>query len=466
MEVSDKVKSQYHSNSIHKNLKIYFPEIGLTVENDNINYESMRLKESILDVNNIEFVGCIASVFRISLYDIYEDIKGKKIEVSIYTDDTSDEPVSLFTGIVDSAVAQSNKRTKQLIAYDRLYTKGNIEVADWYNSLSFPVKLKYFRDSLFQFIGIEQVEIELPNDEVTIEKKYDPKSLQALKVIKSICQINGAFGIMNRRDKFEYRILADLSVNYVYPSVMLYPSAKLFPANSNKKNEEEMKTESFSFYNNVNYEEYEVKPVDRLTIRQSDQDAGVSYGAGTNNYIIQGNMFTLGKSEKELLKMAMAIYRNVKGIRYHPFESNNNGLPFIECGLDAVSYQMIDFVPVVGGRSRAARASTSKVRNFYIFNRELTGVQALKDTYSAQGEEYQTEFITDLQAQIDTIKTNTQKDIDQAMSDYTYDKDTIDQMIQNAGGGTGDFKVISVKAVPTSYQNNALYLVQGEVFVQ
>ena len=94
MEVSDKVKSQYHSNSIHKNLKIYFPEIGLTVENDNINYESMRLKESILDVNNIEFVGCIASVFRISLYDIYEDIKGKKIEVSIYTDDTSDEPVS------------------------------------------------------------------------------------------------------------------------------------------------------------------------------------------------------------------------------------------------------------------------------------------------------------------------------------------------------------------------------------
>ena len=127
---------------------------------------------------------------------------------------------------------------------------------------------------------------------------------------------------------------------------------------------------------------------------------------------------------------------------------------------------MIDFVPVVGGRSRAARASTSKVRNFYIFNRELTGVQALKDTYSAQGEEYQTEFITDLQAQIDTIKTNTQKDIDQAMSDYTYDKDTIDQMIQNAGGGTGDFKVISVKAVPTSYQNNALYLVQGEVFVQ
>ncbi|MBP3469706.1 MAG: hypothetical protein J6K26_09355 [Lachnospiraceae bacterium] len=463
MEVSNKVKSQYHQNSIHKNIVLFFPDMDLTINNTNINYESMKLKESLLDADNIEFVGCIASVFRITLNGINQNIKGQKIQVSVHTDQTEDEPVRVFNGIVDSAVKQSNKQDKEIIAYDELYTKGNIEVSSWYNSLDFPISLKDLRDSLFEYIGITQEEKELPNDSVLISKQYDPKSLQALSVIKAVCQINGAFGIINRDGNFEYRILGRIS--NPYPSMYLFPSNTLFPANPSaaasavERIAGEVQAENFSFYKKVDYEEYEVKPVDKLTIRQSENDAGVTYGAGTNNYIIQGNMFTYGLSESTLREVAANIYPNVRGFSYHPFTSENNGLPFLECGKDAVSYTMIDY------ENSTNDNIAYNQQEFYILNRELTGIQALRDSYGANGEEYQTEFVTDLQTQIDIIKMNSQNDIHRMMEDYTYDKDTIDMMVQS-GGGTGDFKVISVKSVPSSYESNALYVVQGEVFVQ
>lgn len=469
MEVSEKVKSQYHGNSIHRFLKLYFPELNLTIENDEIYTESMKLKESIIEKTNIEFVGCIASNFKVQVNGIQADLKGKRIEVSIYTTETESEPIKLFNGIVDSAMQQSNKRIKEITAYDRLYTQGNIDLAAWYNSLTFPITIKDFRDSLFTYIGIEQEEIKLPNDNVSIDKKYDPKTLKARNVIKAICQINGAFGIINRNDKFEYRILADLSATYAYPSVTLFPSNTLYPANPNVAEsvvKKEIETESFSFYKTVNYEEFEVKPVDKLTIRQSDQDAGVSYGNGTNNYIIQGNMFTLGKSNSELLAMAQAVYKNVRGIYYYPYKSNNNGLPYIECGLDAVSYQMYNFYP------ESARASSKTTRNFYVFSREMSGIQNLRDSYSAQGEEYQTEFITDLKTQIDTIKVDVKQEVENTLQDYdfsdqfsdfTYDKNYLDNQFSEFENS--QLKIVSVTALPATPDPNTVYLIQGEVTV-
>ena len=469
MEVSEKVKSQYHGNSIHRFLKLYFPELNLTIENDEIYAESMKLKESIIEKTNIEFVGCIASSFKVQVNGIQADLKGKRIEVSIYTTETENEPIKLFNGIVDSAMQQSNKRIKEITAYDRLYTQGNIDLAAWYNSLTFPITIKDFRDSLFTYIGIEQEEIKLPNDNVSIDKKYDPKTLKARNVIKAICQINGAFGIINRNDKFEYRILADLSATYAYPSVTLFPSNTLYPANPNVAEsvvKKEIDTESFSFYKTVNYEEFEVKPVDKLTIRQSEQDAGVSYGNGTNNYIIQGNMFTLGKSNSELLAMAQAVYKNVRGIYYYPYKSNNNGLPYIECGLDAVSYQMYNFYP------ESARASSKTTRNFYVFSREMSGIQNLRDSYSAQGEEYQTEFITDLKTQIDTIKVDVKQEVENTLQDYdfsdqfsdfTYDKNYLDNQFSEFENS--QLKIVSVTALPATPDPNTVYLIQGEVTV-
>lgn len=477
MNVSDEVKQSYKSNSIHKNLLLHFSDLNLTIPHSQIYQESMTLKESIFDGNSIEFVGCIASSFKVKVNGVLDNLKGERVKASIYTDDTEEEPITLFNGIVDSAVKQSNKQIKEITAYDELYTKGNTEVAAWYKSLTFPITIKNFRYSLFNYIGLTQVETDLPNDNISISRQYDPNTLQALSVIKAICQINGAFGIINREGNFEYRILAQDITTVPYPATTLFPSTGLFPASpavalaAAERYADSVEAESFSFYKSVSYEEFEVKPVDKLTIRQTEDDAGVTYGTGTNNYIIQGNMFTYGLSNSVLLTIAENIYNNVKGFSYHPFTSDNNGLPFLECGLDAVSYLMIDYEATYEAQEEDPNADVVYTQQaFYILNRELSGIQALRDSYSADGEEYQTEFITDLQTQIDILKKNTgsaTKDyisdyVSDYVSDYTYDKDTIDSMLGSGGG----FNVESVAELPSSTDENTIYLIQGIVVVE
>lgn len=458
MNVSDTTKSAYMRPS-HKNLQIYFPEIDLHVESSQTYEESMRLTERLVDGKNFEIVGCISSVFEIQMNGIVQDVKGRQIDVTLKADDT--EEIPLFRGVVDSAKKQSNKNFKKIIAYDELYTKGNIDLADWYNGLPFPIKQKDFRDSLFAYIGLEQVECELPNDGMIINKEYAPTQLRAISVIKSICQINGAFGIINRYGKFEYRILASsIKKNGAFPGLTLYPGSTTYPGCVYGDGEQKIEVRDVAFYRKVDYEEYSIKPVEKVTIRQTDNDVGASYGEGSNNYIIQGNMFTLNKRAEELQMIAQNVYNSIAGVEFVPFSAENSGYPFIEVGLDGVSYYTHNYE--ASARARSKDIYTQKT--FYIFKRTLSGIQALKDVYSVQGKEYQSEFITDVGTQIEQIKQNltaeVSNQIQTVLPQYTYSKDEINNILSNM------FKVESVKSIPANTDKNTIYLIQGEVVVE
>lgn len=457
MEVSEKVKNAYMGTGKTKYITLEFPELNKSIGLDDIHSNTFFLSEKLVNSSSIEFVGCISSMLKIHVNNVKEDIKGKKIVAKVYTDGTEDEPIPLFKGIVDSALNKSNSRVKEIVAYDEIYLKGSKDIADWYKSLAFPITLKQLRYSLFERIGIAQVEINLPNDNIEIKKQYSPSSLQALSVMKAICQINGVFGIINRNGFFEYRTLRNIEENDgLYPP--FYPGSDVFPGISlSALNLDSIQATDFPFYKDVNYEKYIVKPVDKITIRQSESDEGVTYGSGTNNYIIQGNMFTYGLSKDVLLQIASNIYPNVQGFSYHPFVSQNNGLPYLECGLDAVSYMMIDWE-----KTQDSGDIVYEKKSFYILNREMSGIPGLKDSYSAQGEEYQTEFITDLQVQIDTIKKNIKQEVQDTVGDYTYTKEEVDNKIALIGG----WDVKSVPVLPVTVAANTIYLIQGEVVVE
>ena len=371
MNVSNTTKNEYRADSIKKEYRIYFPDLDLEVGTGQIDSESMELIESLSESDSIEFVGCISSQFKITLHDVSDNLKGERIEAYVYTDNSIEEPICLFHGKVEDVSISANKSHKSLTAYDILYEKGDIEVANWYKGLRFPITLKNFRDSLFNFLEITQETITLPNDSIQIDKQYSPNTMKSLDVIKSICQINGVFGIINRDNKFEYRILP--------------------------KSDSASVTEAIQYQKGLEFQEYIVNPVDKLTIRQTENDEGVSYGSGDNNYIIQGNMFTLNLEQETLETIAENIYPNVEGFYYTPFVSDNNGLPWIECGKDIVSYNVYDY------DNSTPTNPVYKALTFFILRRELSGIQNLRDSYSAEGDEFQRIFVTDLQSKIDTI---------------------------------------------------------------
>lgn len=439
MEVSAETKKAYIETKERKKIKIIIG--NQVINNSSIQSESLDLIEKIMD-SDVEFVGCIASKFEIEIYNTFDNIKGKEISVTISTDDT--EEIPLFHGVIDSAVAQANKRFRKITAYDQLYTKGQKDVAKWYNGLEFPLSMKAVRNSLFNYLGITQVDSVLPNDNITIEKRYDPKSMRSLDVIKSICQINGVFGIINRENKFEYVVLPDIfSEEGAYPSTDLWP-----PFYPGKQIESSDKETVLPHYQSIDYEDWVVKPVDKLTIRQSESDTGVTVGTGSNCYIIQGNIFTYGMDEDSLLQIANNIFDNVKGISYHPFTSSNPGLPWVECGKDAINCKVIDYK-----KTDASGDFVYENKVFYVFGRELKGIQALTDSYSAEGEEYQREFLTDVGVSLDTIKQEVKEEVTEEVKSY------VDQKY-----GSG-LNVESVDSLPSDPDSNTIYLIRGIVEV-
>lgn len=440
MEVSLEAKKAYLANA-KKNIKITIGNNQI-IDNSLIQSESLELIEKIMD-SNVEFVGCIASKFEVQIYNTFDNIKGKDISVTISTDGT--EEIPLFHGIIDSAVAQTNKRFRNLTAYDQLYTKGQKDVTIWYNNLNFPLTMKAIRDSFFNYLGIEQVNSELPNDNIEIKKEYNPKSMRSLDVMKSICQINGVFGIINRENKFEYIVLPNrFSESGTFPSTNLFP-----PFYPGKLSSESTENETvLPYYQSVDYEDWVVKPVDKLTIRQSESDTGVTVGSGNNCYIIQGNMFTRGLDEVTLTQIANNIFENVKGISYHPFTSSNPGLPWLECGKDAISCKVIDYE-----KTDAIGTFAYENKIFYIFSRELKGIQNLTDEYSAEGEESQSEFLTDVGVSLDAIKQEVKEEVTEEVKNYVDEK-----------YGTG-LNVQSVTVLPENPDPNVIYLIQGIVEV-
>lgn len=462
IQVSEATKSAFMSDVSNKHLKVSFPSLNLIYENDSIEKESLKLTEALATKDSIEFVGCIASSLEVKIYGITQNIKGQRVEVSIVADETDEIP--LFIGIVDSAVIDSTSMFKTVTAYDYLYTQGQIDLADWYNSTMSETEgktLKQVRDSLFSRIGINQVEQILPNDNIVVTKQYIPTTLQVLTVIKSICQINGCCGIINRQGKFEYRFIKPI-YRGLFPSATLFPSADLFPQMSGI-------VHSFAFYQTLKFEEYFVKSMARVQIRESEDDVGYTVGADQGNkYIVQGNMFSYNLDGESKRQIATNILNKVKKTEFFPFESKNYGIPYIEVG---------DVVEYVLGADRTGRYATN---TFTVLNRTLSGIQLLNDTFSATGSEEQSEFITDLQSQLDSIKHTgvlldnyyNKTDIDTMMDtfeqDYMtaeevqeYTEDVLDELQTPTG-----FTIESVHQVPSNRDVGTVYLIRCGVIVE
>ena len=377
INVNNDTKQAWLSDRKINTVTISFPNLNLTFGIDDIDKDNFSLKESLCNADSMEFVGCIASSLKVAIYNITDNVKGEEITVSIKAGDT--ETIPLFKGFVDSVEIDSDSRFKTIIAYDALYNAGQVDVAYWYARLNLPMTLGNIRASLMSYIGLTEVEgTELPNDDVMIYRTLEnPDTIQALTVLKSICQLNGACGIINRDGEFEYRYV-QTSMQTVY---------------------------SLPFFEKLKYEEYYCNAIQRVQIRDTEDDAGVITSNFGNKYIVQANMFAYELATSVLRSMASNILAKINGFTYHPMRSIQNGLPFLEVG-DSIEYTV--------------SSAGYGVDTFLILSRTLTGIQFCRDTFESRGTQNQSEYISDIQAEVDVLKrtTNELKNLSTKIVDY------------------------------------------------
>lgn len=372
----------YKQDSIDKQLLISY-DTG-TITNKDIHYESMELSESLCSTTQLRFGSCEASILKFKVSNIISPLIGKKLHVSETLEGNTDTAFSFGIYKVQSDKPAADRSYRDITAYDAMYDIINAEVSDWFNSLTFPMTLKQFRNSFFEYLNISQSTTELLNDDMTVTETIRPSQLSGKDVITAICEVNACFGHINHDGTFCYKYLNPIERG-IYPAENLYPDDDLFPSNSNGC------IITKSFYKSCQYEDFITEKITKLQIRTEENDVGIIYGNGDNCYVIEGNFLLYGKGTDELTVISKRIFDKINRITYRPCTVKANGNPCLEVG-DGIRLN-----------------TTSEIIDTYILCRTLTGIQALEDTYEAQGEERQSENVNSVKTSIIQLrgKTNT-----------------------------------------------------------
>lgn len=304
--------------------------------------------------------------------------------------------VNLGRFIVMEDKLSSNKLSRQIKAVDGLYEILNADVTEWFKALDLPMTLKAFRNSFFEHIGYSQEDVELVNDSLMVERTIDSPQITGALIIKAICEINGVFGKMVRSadKRFKYVSLGvEYTENALYPAEDLYPSETLYPSGFASSEYHKFDTDNYFTVDYANYVSNE-DGLDKLIIRQEENDIGITVGSGTtfdNVYVVQNNFIVYGMNTEQLTAVANNLYNKIKYVAYRPATAVVRGNPCLEVG---------DAITVVADNKRI---------NTYILQRTLVGMGALKDTYTAKGVEKYAEEVNGLNAQINQLRGSTVK---------------------------------------------------------
>nr|DAZ59640.1 MAG TPA: hypothetical protein [Caudoviricetes sp.] len=413
--VNYQYSSLFLKDSVDKQLNIVSDDGKINITNTELHQEKFELTESLCSESELTFGACEAGMIKFTVSNVFLPMKGKWLTAKMTLDGHEDKPFQIGRYKVYSDTPTADRTCRDVVAYDALYDILSSDVTDWYNQIlpqkDSKVTLKQFRDSFFNHFGVEQEEVSLVNDEMIIEKTVEVtasssgssdtaatstigEAMSGKEVLSCILEINGCMGNIGRNGKFRYVYLTQ-EMQGLYPANDLYPADDLYPRNPKST------SISKSQYISAQYEDYIVRTIDKLQIREKENDIGVIVGDGGNTYVIEGNFLVYGKGTKELNEIGEKTLSKIKGIIYRPFSADCKGNPCLEVG-DAVrlttKYELIET---------------------YILKRTLKGIQALRDDLEADGEEYRTSKVNGIQRSILQLKgkSNTlERSIDETKS--------------------------------------------------
>lgn len=406
--INSSLKEKYWDSSTDKQMVISVVGTNQKIDNSMLEIGTFALEESLCSESELKFGACEANCVKFTARNTAGNIIGKTISIEETIDGDSQNPMPYGVFKVASDVPTADRTKRQITAYDAMYDIINADVKAWYAGLSFPMKLKQFRDSFFAHLGIAQVETNLVNDSMTVNKTIvatqtddssavtEESSISGKTVVTAICEINGCFGNINREGKFEYVFLKAIT-SALYPAEDLFPADNVFPSDAN--------TESMTgHYITFDYEDFQSKAITQLEIKTSNDNAGAIVGTSGNNYSITGNFLVSDKTGAELEQIANNLLPIMKQAAYTPIKSCTCvGNPCLTLG-EPIRFN-----------------TTREIVETYLLQRTLTGVQSKRDSISAQGTQTHSAKVNSIRDTIESVERRTgklERNADHLLSTY------------------------------------------------
>ena len=203
--------------------------------------------------------------------------------------------------------AEKPTRTKRnsykVTAYDTM-SKLDADFSGWLhaNQAQFPKTIWQLVQLACQRAGVTLASSSLPiNGSYSVQAFY-ADDLTCRQIISWAAEAAGCYAHMNADGKLQFLTYTDKR-----------STAKITPDGASN---------STAYYaDSLSYEDYTVKAIEKVQIRQSDSDVGVIYPdstTATNTYAVQGNLLLTTGTEANLKTVAQNLYNVLKSVTYTP----------------------------------------------------------------------------------------------------------------------------------------------------
>lgn len=310
--------------------------------------------------------------------------------------------------------AEKPTRTKRnsykVTAYDTM-SKLDADFSGWLhaNQAQFPKTIWQLVQLACQRAGVALASSSLPiNGSYSVQAFY-ADDLTCRQIISWAAEAAGCYAHMNADGKLQFLTYTDKR-----------STVKITPDGASN---------STAYYaDSLSYEDYTVKAIEKVQIRQSDSDVGVIYPdstTATNTYAVQGNLLLTTGTEANLKSVVQNLYNVLKNVTYTPCKVAVPSSSGLACGQivhvkDARGREFDTYLmsaTISSGKASfesvgsASRESSSAVNSQSYKN--LTG-KMLEIKTSVDGLEVKASDLTgkyaDLKATVDGLSSEMKKD--------------------------------------------------------
>jgi len=217
--------------------------------------------------------------------------------------------------------AEKPTRTKRnsykVTAYDTI-SKLDADFSGWLhaNQAQFPKTIWQLVQLACQRAGVALASSSLPiNGSYSVQAFY-ADDLTCRQIISWAAEAAGCYAHMNADGKLQFLTYTDKR-----------STVKITPDGASN---------STAYYaDSLSYEDYTVKAIEKVQIRQSDSDVGVIYPdstTATNTYAVQGNLLLTTGTEANLKSVVQNLYNVLKNVTYTPCKVSVPSSSGLACG--------------------------------------------------------------------------------------------------------------------------------------